>query len=104
MDIEIVSDKENQLLKRRELYFRVKHEQMGSTPQRLEVRKAIASALKAKVDLVFIEKLETKTGTHTAVGLASVYDSIDQARLVEPEYITQRNVPPEKPEEAEERK
>jgi small subunit ribosomal protein S24e len=99
MEIKVISEKEEPLLKRREVRFQVKHDQPSSTPPRLEVRKAIASALKAKVDMVFVKKLETKTGTHVAVGLADVYDSIDQARLVEPEYIIRRNIPPEKPAE-----
>lgn len=104
MEIEIISDKENPLLKRREVHFRVNHEQMGSTPPRLEVRKAVANALKAKVDFVFVKKFKTETGKHIAVGLANVYDSVDQARLVEPEHIIKRNAPPEKPAEAEEGK
>lgn len=104
MEIEIISDKENPLLKRREVHFRVKHEQTGSTPPRLEVRNAVASALKVKVNFVFVKKFKTKTGKHIAVGLANVYDSADQARLVEPEYIIKRNVSPEKPREAEEGK
>ena len=104
MEIEIISDKENPLLKRREVHFRVNHEQMGSTPPRLEVRKAVANALKAKVDFVFVKKFKTRTGKHIAVGLANVYDSVDQARLVEPEHIIKRNAPPEKPAEAEEGK
>jgi small subunit ribosomal protein S24e len=99
MEIKIISEKEKPLLKRREVCFQVNHDQTGSTPPRLEIRKAVASALKAKVDMVFVKKLETKTGTHIAVGLANVYDSIDQARLVEPEYIIKRNTPPEKPAE-----
>jgi small subunit ribosomal protein S24e len=104
MEIEIVSEKENPLLKRREVHFRVKHEQTGSTPPRLEVRNTIASALKVKMDFVFVKKFKTKTGKHIAVGLANVYDSIDQARLVEPEHIIKRNVSPEKPAETKEGK
>jgi len=104
MEIEIISEKENPLLKRKEVHFRVKHEQTGSTPPRLEVRKAIASTLKAKVDFVFVKKFKTETGKHIAVGLANVYDSTDQATLVEPEYIIKRNVPPEKPAETKEGK
>jgi small subunit ribosomal protein S24e len=104
MEIEIISDEENPLLKRREVDFRVKHEQTGSTPPRLEVRNAVASALKVKVDFVFVKKFKTKTGKHIAVGLANVYDSVDQARLVEPEYIIKRNIPPEKSGDAEEGK
>lgn len=99
MDVKIISEKENVLLKRREVRFQVEHNQTGSTPKRLKVRKAIASALKKNIDLVFVKKFETKTGTHTAVGLANVYDSVEQALLVEPEYIIKRNVPPETSEE-----
>jgi small subunit ribosomal protein S24e len=100
MEVKIISEKENPLLKRRELYFQVEHSQTGNTPPRLEVRKAVATVLKKDVDLVFVKKLETKTGTHTAYGVANVYDSVEQARLIEPEYIVQRNVPPEPPKEA----
>jgi small subunit ribosomal protein S24e len=97
MDVKVTSKKRNLLLKRREVCFQVGHNQTGSTPPRLEARKAVARALKTDVDLVFVKKFETKTGTHTAVGLANVYDSVEQARLVEPEYVIKRNVPPEKP-------
>jgi ribosomal protein S24E len=31
---------------------------------------------------------------HMAVGVANLYDSVDHAKLVEPEYIVKRNVPP----------
>jgi len=93
MDVKVISKNRNLLLKRREVCFQVGHCETGSTPPRLEARKAVARALKTDVDLVFVKKLETKTGTHTAIGLANVYDSVEQARLVEPEYIIKRNVP-----------
>jgi small subunit ribosomal protein S24e len=101
MEIKIISEKENPLLKRKEVNFQVEHSQTGNTPSRLEVRKAVATALKKDADLVFVKKMETKTGTRTAVGLANVYDSVEQAKLIEPEYIVKRNVPPEKPKEEE---
>jgi len=104
MEIKIISQKENPLLKRKEVHFNVEHDP-GSTPPRLEVRRAVATALKSNVDMVFIKKFETKTGTHTAAGTANLYESIEQAKLIEPEYIVKRNIPPEKPkEEAKEQK
>ena len=104
MEITITSQRENPLLKRKEVQFSVTHG-TGSTPPRLEVRRAVANALKANVDLIFIKKFETKTGTHTATGTANLYESAEKARLIEPEYIVKRNVPPEKPkEEAKEQK
>jgi len=99
MEIKIVSDRENPLLKRREVHFHVEHSQTGGTPPRLEVRGAVANALKTDTNLVFIKRLETKTGTHTTAGVANVYDSVEQAKLIEPEYIVKRNAPPEKPQE-----
>lgn len=99
MKLQITSEKNNPLLKRREIYFTVEHEQTGSTPPRLEVRNAVAAVLKADANLVFIKKLETKTGTQVAEGIANIYDSVEQAQLAEPEYIIKRNSPPEKPKE-----
>jgi small subunit ribosomal protein S24e len=101
MDIKVISDKQNPLLKRREVQFQVEHTQTGSTPPRLEVRKALASALKANMDLIIIKKFETKTGTNAAIGIANVYDSAEQLKLIEPEYVIKRNVPAEKPKEEE---
>ena len=99
MEVKIVSAKENPLLKRKEVDFRVEHGPKGKTPPRLEVKKAIAAELKISEELVFVEKMHTMTGTNTAVGVANAYESAEQAKLVEPEYIIKRNSPPEKPKE-----
>ncbi|MEM3553532.1 MAG: 30S ribosomal protein S24e [Candidatus Bathyarchaeia archaeon] len=99
MEVKILSENVNPLLKRKEVIFQVDHNQTGSTPPRLEVKNAIAKLLKIDANLVFIKKLETKTGTHKAIGLANVYDSTEHAKLIEPEYIVKRNIPPEKPKE-----
>jgi small subunit ribosomal protein S24e len=101
MEVNIVSQKENPLLKRKEIRFDVRHI-AGATPHRLEVRKAVADALKSNVDLIFVKKFETRPGTQTAVGVANLYDSAEQAKLIEPDYVIKRNVPPlEKPKEEE---
>ncbi len=102
MEVKILSQKENPLLKRKEISFQVNHNS-SSTPPRLEIRRAVADALRANIDLVFVKKYETKTGMHTALGVANLYDSAEQAKLIEPEYIVKRNVPPP-PKSAEEEK
>jgi small subunit ribosomal protein S24e len=99
MEVKVISEKKNLLLKRREVQFYADHNQNGSTPPRLEVKKALAAALKTDADLVFVKKVQTRTGTHVALGVANIYDSVEQAKLIEPEYILKRNVPPEKPKE-----
>ena len=42
--------------------------------------------------------MHTKTGTSITQGEANVYQTVDQAKLVEPEYIQKRNST-EKPKE-----
>jgi small subunit ribosomal protein S24e len=99
MDVKIVSSKENPLLKRREVQFRIDHGPQSKTPARLDVRKALASELKLGEELVFVRDMRTLTGTGIAMGHANVYQTAAQAKLVEPEYIMKRNNPPEKPKE-----
>ncbi len=98
MEIEVISQKENQLLKRKEIRFQIKHESVA-TPMRLDIRRALADALKANVDLVFVKRYTTKPGMHVATGTANLYESLDQAKLVESDYIIKRNIPPPKPKE-----
>jgi small subunit ribosomal protein S24e len=102
MEIKIVSTKENPLLKRKEVTFRVEQDLKGKTPERLEVKKAIATKLKINEEMVFVKKMQTMTGTNTSVGNATAYETVEQAKLVEPEYIIKRNSPPEEPKEEEE--
>jgi len=101
MKLKIVTKEQNPLMKRKEVTFRVEHAQTGGTPTRVEVRKQLATLLKTKLDLVYVKQLETKTGTTVAVGEANAYDSVEQAKLMEPKHIIARNaIPEEKPEEA----
>lgn len=103
MKVKIVSTKDNPLLKRKEVAFRVEHGPKGKTPARLEVKKAVAAELKISEEMVFVKRMRTMTGTNTAVGIANVYETVEQANFIEPEYIRKRNSPPEAPkEEAEE--
>ena len=103
MKIKITSKEYNPLLKRREVAFEVDHKETGGTPPRFEVRKKLAAMLKTDLELVYVKKMVTKTGSMVAVGEANAYDSVENAKLVEPEYIVARNLPPEKPEEKKEK-
>ena len=55
-----------------------------------------------ELDRVWVRSIETKTGTHTTVGMAHVYKDPGKALVVEPDYIIQRNQKPEKVIKAEE--
>jgi len=100
MKIRVTSKERNSLLKRTEVAFEVEHGETGGTPSRFDMRKRLAEALKAKLELVYVKRVETRTGANTALGEANVYESVEQAKLVEPEHIVTRNAPPtEKPAE-----
>lgn len=98
MELKITSKKENPLLKRKEVQFKVEHTQ-GKTPTRLDIKRSIASELQVSDKLVYIKRMHTMTGTNIAVGDANAYESAEQAKLIEPDYIIKRNNPPEKPKE-----
>jgi small subunit ribosomal protein S24e len=90
--IEIVNNQRNELLKRNEVKFRILHEESG-TPSRIEVRQKLAASLDANEERIYINKFETETGSMTAIGEANVYDSSEQAKLIEPKYIILGNSP-----------
>ncbi|MDR1993625.1 MAG: hypothetical protein LBQ98_09105 [Nitrososphaerota archaeon] len=96
MQIKIESTKENPLLKRKEVGFTILSGPKEKTPQRIAVKKAIALEMQIGVDVIYIKQMRTKTGTSITQGIANVYQSVTQAKLVEPEYIQKRNNPNEK--------
>jgi len=98
MQIKIESTKNNPLLKRKEVGFTIFQGPKEKTPQRLDVKRAIAVEMQIGADVVFVKKMHTKTGTSITQGEANVYQTVDQAKLVEPEYIQKRNST-EKPKE-----
>lgn len=103
MEVKIIEEQQNILLKRKEIQFEVEHSQTKGTPSRLEIRNKLAEMLKTKPEFVYIKRVETKTGTMKATGQANAYESLEQAKFIEPKYIVTRNMPPaekkEKPEE-----
>ena len=103
MEIKITEEQQNILLKRKEIMFEVEHSQTKGTPSRLEIRNKLAEILKTKPELVYIKRVETKTGTMKAKGEANAYETIEQAKLIEPKYIITRNMPAEKKEKPEEK-
>jgi small subunit ribosomal protein S24e len=96
LQVKILSQKYNPLLKRKEIAFEIDHSQEGQTTSRSELRNSLASLLKTKVDLIHVKKIKTKTGTMIAVGEANAYDTVEQAKTVERDHIIARDTPPKK--------
>lgn len=100
MKVKVTAQQHNPLLKRKEVTFEAAHELHEGTPTRTELRKNLAEILKANIDLIFIERAVTKTGSTLTVGEAHVYDTPEQVKI-EAEHIITRNIPPAKPKEEE---
>jgi len=92
VNIEIIEQRRNELLKRLEVKFQIHHEKNG-TPTRMQVRRTLASVLDVDEEKIYIKKIETKTGTTISIGRANIYDSPSQAEYIEPKHIILRNRP-----------
>ena len=91
MELKHVTYRYNPLLERKEVYFEIDHSDVGSTPKRAEVRKLLAEHFGVEVGKVIVRKIETTTGTMVTRGEAHIYDSVEMAMFVEPDYILKRN-------------
>jgi small subunit ribosomal protein S24e len=90
LDLKIVEERKNPLLKRTEYRFEMSHP-TAATPKRDEVRQALAAALKLPKDRIVIERMHAKFGTPMSRGEAAAYASKDAALATEREHILIRN-------------
>jgi small subunit ribosomal protein S24e len=91
MDIEIINEKENLLLDRKEITFNISH--ADATPSRDSVKNTLVALLNSQSELVIVDKLATQYGTQNTVGYAKVYSDAKRANEVENKYILERNKP-----------
>ena len=90
MDLKIIEERPNPLLKRIEYRFEVGHA-TASTPNRDSVRAELAKALKVPKDRVIIERMHAKFGVAKSVGEAATYQSKEAVDAVVREHILIRN-------------
>ena len=99
MDLKIVEERPNPLLKRTEYRFEVGHA-TAATPKRDEVRGELAKALNVPKDRIVLERMHAKFGTPKSFGEAHVYASKAAAEATAREHILIRNGLKEKPKAA----
>ncbi len=97
MDIQIIKSKDNPLLKRREIEFKVIFDE--STPSRKSVVERLAATENSKVGLVYVDSLKTEFGKRESLGYAKIYETAERAKEIERPHIIERNTF-SKPEEA----
>ena len=95
MEIEIKEERENQLLNRKEVFFRLKHDEKsetkGASPSRVQAREVLIKKLQCKPNLLVIDKMRTEFGKRETVGYARVYENEERLKEVEQEHIIRRN-------------
>ncbi|MGC9444470.1 MAG: 30S ribosomal protein S24e [Candidatus Methanospirareceae archaeon] len=89
MEIEIVEKKDNQLLKRKEIFFKLKHE--GASPSRAEARSTLIKALTCSSHLLVIDRMNTEYGKRETVGYAKLYENEERLNEIERKHILTRN-------------
>lgn len=89
MDIQVIESKNNAVLNRREVVFKVIHDE--STPSRKSVVERLAATLNSKVGLVYVDSLKTEFGKRETIGYAKIYETAERAKQVERAHIIERN-------------
>jgi len=103
MEVEILEEKENPLLERKEVQFRISHPN-AATPRRAEVLELLSKKLGVKPELVVIRRISTLHGRSYSSGLAHIYQRMERLLSVEPKHLLERGKPKEKAEKPEEKK
>ncbi|NMC10097.1 MAG: 30S ribosomal protein S24e [Methanothrix sp.] len=89
MDIQVIEETNNPLLNRREVVFKVIHDE--STPSRKGVVEKLAATMNSKIGLVFVDSLKTEFGKRETIGYAKIYETAERAKQVERAHIIERN-------------
>ena len=89
MDIQVIEAKNNAVLNRREVVFKVIHDE--STPSRKSVVERLAATQNSKVGLVYVDSLKTEFGKRETIGYAKIYETAERAKEIERAHIVERN-------------
>jgi ribosomal protein S24E len=90
MKIEILEEKENKPLSRKEISFRVEHRDT-TTPNRADVKSKIVAQFDADASAVVVTKLDTHFGIGITNGSARIYSNPEQMKRIEHEYVIKRH-------------
>jgi small subunit ribosomal protein S24e len=96
MELKILNERANPLLKRVEYQFEVTHV-AASTPSLDEVRAELSKQLKVSKDRLVVERMNAKFGAPRTQGEALAYTNADAVKKISREHILIRNKLKEKP-------
>ncbi|MCK5560561.1 MAG: 30S ribosomal protein S24e [Thermoplasmata archaeon] len=90
MEIELLEKKDQPLLSRLDVTFRITHPN-ERTPRRSDVREELASQLSVNKGNVIIDNMKAVFGKSETMGFAKIYQSEKEAKEIEREHILVRN-------------
>ena len=97
MELQIIKDKKNPLLKRREVSIKINNK---GTPSRIDVKNKLAAIANSKPELIVIEHLDTTFGKMELTGTVSIYESEERLKQIAQKHLMARGVPVPKEGEA----
>jgi len=89
LDIQVMEEKNNPLLNRREIVFRIIHD--DATPSRKSIVDRLAATMNSKRGMVIVDNIKTEFGKLESIGYAKIYENEERARQVERSHIIERN-------------
>ncbi len=90
MEIQIIKDKTNPLLQRREISVAVKNK---TTATRIELKNKLAALLNSKPELIVVEHLDTIYGKQEMVGTVSLYQTEERLKQIAHQHLIARDAP-----------
>jgi len=90
MEIQIIKDKTNPLLKRREISVSVKNK---TTASRIELKNKLAALLNSKPELIVIEHLGTIYGKQEMMAKACLYQTEERLKQLSHQHLVARDAP-----------
>jgi small subunit ribosomal protein S24e len=90
MEIQIIKDKKNPLLIRREISVAVKNK---TTVTRIELKNKLAALLNSKPEFIVIEHLDTIYGKQEMKGTVCVYETEERLKQLAHQHLIARDAP-----------
>ncbi|KZX10678.1 30S ribosomal protein S24e [Methanobrevibacter filiformis] len=90
MDINIITQKQNNVLNRNEVKFDCVY-QGEPTPKLLDVKSKLVALLNTKKNLIVIDSIQPHFGEAKAAGYAKVYDTEENLKSIETEHVIEKN-------------
>ena len=90
MEIQIIKDKTNPFLNRREISVAVRNK---TTATRIELKNKLAALLNSKPELIVIEHLDTIFGKQEMIGTVSLYQTEDRLKQIAHSHLIARDAP-----------